>query len=107
MSPSFKIQSHGIFGRDAATFPAMSAQRPGRVSGWIAHIAAKLTARLETARERREIAAMGPFARQELHALLVAQGNGGIPEHLWSSYQRAADAEALWPTPADRSGRQS
>ena len=67
------------------------------VIGVAGRLIAALKARLAAARDRREIAAMGPFARRELDALLIGRGEGGIPLALWSTQERAGDAESYWP----------
>ena len=74
-----------------------------RVVGVAGRLIAALKARLEAARDRREIAAMGPFARRELNDLLVGRGEGGIPLALWTAQERASDAESFWPRPGSAS----
>jgi hypothetical protein len=66
-----------------------TAYRPGGL--WL-RLTTILGVKLRIARERRAIAALGPYGRRELHALLMANGAGGIPETVWSARDWAEDA---------------
>jgi hypothetical protein len=81
MSQAFQIQSD-------VTLRA----RPHRPGGLWSRLAAILGAKLRAARERRAIAALGPYGRRELHALLLESGAGGIPQTVWSARDWAEDA---------------
>lgn len=55
-----------------------------------------IVARTRHARARREIVGMGPYARMELHASLIAQGGAGIDERLWSAAERSREEALFW-----------
>jgi len=69
--------------------PAATADRPVALWRRFAHM---VRGKLQAARERRAIAALGPHGRRELHALLIAGSGRGIPETVWSGRDWEEDA---------------
>jgi hypothetical protein len=82
MSQAFQVHSLAA--------PAAAADR--QLGLW-RRLALMVQTKLQAARGRRAIAALGPHGRRELHALLIASSGRGIPETVWSGRDWEEDAE--------------
>lgn len=65
-------------------------------------LSARFSAWQRDRRERREIAALGPAGRVELHRLLVARRGAGLSERVWPEAQRTQDLLACGSSPQTR-----